>query len=203
MKVLFEKKFHHSLGEITFQVFEDRPDFPFSEVKQVHGPEIVTASSEIVEADGILNLFESYKDLPMAIKTADCLPVAMIGKKGMAMIHAGWRGVHQEILISPKLQSLEIESIFIGPSICAASYEVGPEFLDHFPQYPDCFKKKGEKYLFDLPKTALLQMEKHYPNAQIELSEVDTFTTPGHNSYRKDKTTRRNYNVLNIKFSKP
>lgn len=202
MKTLFEKTF--SLNDIEFHylVLNDKPDFNFFEVKQVHGDEIVLPQKETVEADGIFSLYENFPTEPFAIKTADCLPVVMIGKKGAALVHAGWRGVHQGILISPKLEALEIHSLFIGPAIQEESYEVGPEFKEHFKDFPGSLKEKEGRLTLNLPLAAEIQMREHYPQALIESSQTDTFTTPGHNSFRKDKTTRRNYNLLYMKFSK-
>ncbi|MCR9203795.1 MAG: polyphenol oxidase family protein [Halobacteriovoraceae bacterium] len=202
MKKLLDKKFSFGEFEIDYIVLNDKPDFDFFEVKQVHGNEVVAPQKELVEADGIFSLYENFPSQPLAIKTADCLPVVMIGKKGVAIVHAGWRGVHQEILISPQLQDLEIHSLFIGPAIQADSYEVGPEFKEHFKDFPGCLEEKKGRLTLNLPQAAEIQMRKHFPQALIQASPIDTFTTPGHNSYRKDKTARRNYNLLYVKFSK-
>lgn len=203
MNLLLEKSFPIDQGIITFKVFDDKPDFDFVEVTQVHGATIVSPQDAGSKADGLLISYRDYSGAPLAIKTADCLPVAMIGKHGMALLHAGWKGVHQKILVSKELTKLEIQNIFIGPSIQKESYEVGPEFKEHFKDYPSSLEERGGRLTFNLPLAAEIQMREAFPKAKIEACGIDTFTTPCHNSYRKDKTPRRNYNLLYVKFSKP
>jgi len=63
--------------------------------------------------------------------TADCLPVAVSGPKGMAMLHAGWRGLAGGILAAG-VEAVEATSAAIGPGIGPCCYEVGEEVLDAF-----------------------------------------------------------------------
>lgn len=185
------------IDQCLFQVFNDRPDFPFLEVNQVHGQTIYDSKNyhESLEGDGLLS---TKKEDTLAIKTADCLPVALIGNKGAALLHAGWRGFQKGILIEEKLRNLEIHSAIIGPAIQGSSYEVSEEFLDFFPEYPSCFTKNDQKLTFDLPQACEIQLKKHYHEIHIYNCQLDTYSTLGHNSFRRDKTSRRNYNVLKI-----
>ena len=73
--ILFEKK----LPNAIFQTFDGKPDFYFNEVEQVHGNLVVPTSDKSLNADG---LFSAESKFSLAIKTADCLPIAVIGKKG-------------------------------------------------------------------------------------------------------------------------
>jgi copper oxidase (laccase) domain-containing protein len=194
-KVLLEQKL--SFGGI--RVFDDRPDFPFYEVSQVHGREVLKAldSKKEDQADGLYSLNPQELQWPMAIKTADCLPITLIGKKGVAHLHAGWRGLQLEIHNHPEVAKIIPQEVFIGPSIHQESYEVGHEFYEHFVGMDNYLKEKNkEKLLFDLPGCAEEMILKSYPHSRIILSEINTFSTPGHNSYRKDQTTQRNYNLF-------
>lgn len=63
--------------------------------------------------------------------TADCLPIAVSGPKGMAMLHAGWRGLAGGILAAGA-EAVEATSAAIGPGIGPCCYEVGEEVLESF-----------------------------------------------------------------------
>ncbi len=193
-KLLVEEK----MDQGGVRVFNDRPDFPFYEVTQVHGKEVLNAltSHPKDEADGLFCHHLEKLDRPLAIKTADCLPITLIGDGGVAHLHAGWRGLQLEIHNHPKVSAIAPYEIFIGPSIHQKSYEVGREFYEHFKGREDFFEEMAnQKLLFDLPGCAKAMLTQSYPHAQISLSSADTFSTPGHNSFRKDQTTTRNYNL--------
>jgi YfiH family protein len=62
---------------------------------------------------------------------ADCLPVAVAGPKGVAMLHAGWRGLAGGILAAG-VEAVGATSAAIGPGIGPCCYEVGEEVQDAF-----------------------------------------------------------------------
>ena len=75
-------------------------------VRQVHGDKIVKADEDYLrqrqdldleEADGIVT---DAARIPLAIRTADCLPVFMYDteKECIGLIHVGWRGLKKNIL---------------------------------------------------------------------------------------------------------
>lgn len=72
----------------------------------------------------------------LAVTVADCVPVFLVDGqgRGIALLHAGWRGVVAGILeegVATLRLRLGIEvddlSLHLGPSICGLCYEVGPE----------------------------------------------------------------------------
>jgi polyphenol oxidase len=190
-------------GQFTTRVMEK--EHHYFTVKQVHGNKILEVTSNNinyqtnVEADGLLvkyQNFKSKKQLPaIAIKTADCLPILVIGKHGYALLHAGWKGIQQEIINQPIIQSITPITFFIGPHICSECYEVSPEFINEFPNSVN-FNNFGNKILFNLSKETNLQIEKSFPNCKIITSKICTFTTKSFNSYRENKTHLRNINIF-------
>jgi YfiH family protein len=74
---------------------------------------------------------------PLAILTADCLPVLFCTTDGQAVAaaHAGWRGLQAGVL-EAALHSLQAPPAqvmaWLGPCIGKASYEVGAEVRDAF-----------------------------------------------------------------------
>lgn len=104
--------------------------------KQVHGEhiEVIDTPPDIetwsVEADAVIT---SCPSLPIGVKTADCLPILMSdrGGRGVAVVHAGWRGVALGILPKvicrfSKYVGANPEEIYIaiGPAIDADCMEV-------------------------------------------------------------------------------
>jgi hypothetical protein len=75
----------------------------------------------------------SNPDLTPLVMTADCLPVAMAGPRGVAMVHCGWRGLAAGI-VAEAAAEVGAESAAIGPGIGQSCYEVGDEVLAAFEE---------------------------------------------------------------------
>jgi YfiH family protein len=80
------------------------------------------------EADGHL---VREPGLAPLVFVADCLPVALYGPGGLAMVHAGWRGLAGGI-VGAAATVVGATSAAIGPGIGPCCYEVGGEVLDAF-----------------------------------------------------------------------
>lgn len=72
----------------------------------------------------------------LAVTVADCVPAFLVGPEqgAIALVHAGWRGAAAGILeraiavLGERFGCRAGElSLHLGPSICGACYEVGPE----------------------------------------------------------------------------
>jgi polyphenol oxidase len=112
--------------------------------KQVHGRTVVVLRAgeapPVVapEADAFVS---SSRDVAVAIRVADCVPLLMADRtRGVvAAVHAGWRGTAARAAVAA-LETLEHEFgtkpadvvAAIGPSIGACCYEVGTELVDAF-----------------------------------------------------------------------
>lgn len=73
----------------------------------------------------------SNPDLTPLVLVADCLPVAMVGPSGVAMVHCGWRGLAAGI-VAEAAAAVEAEAAAVGPGIGPCCYEVGDEVLGAF-----------------------------------------------------------------------
>lgn len=80
---------------------------------------------------------------------ADCLPVALHGPGGLAMVHAGWRGLAGGILAAGA-EAVGATRAAIGPGIGPCCYEVGEEVLAAFVGLGDV----AEGRMLDLPEVA-------------------------------------------------
>ena len=135
--------------------------------QQVHGSRAVSVTQRhkgrgardyataIKRADALVT---QTTNVPLAVLTADCLPVFLCDTKtnAIGIVHAGWRGTRQKIL--QKTIALLKENygvrprdllVAFGPAIRRCCYEVGPEFSRYFPGR---LSMRNNKIFFDLIK---------------------------------------------------
>lgn len=169
-------------------------------VHQIHSANITTFSgSDIsnIKADGIIIFNQDLQDYHFAIKTADCIPAVFIGHKGISIIHAGWIGVRDKILVQDILKKIEPFYCFLGPSIHQKNFQVQEDFYQHFPDGTHYLKKNGNLF-FDLHGEAINQIKNKFPDIEVIDSRECTFENPKYNSFRRDKTMQRNWNIFSI-----
>lgn len=185
--------FSESLNRGRFETRTSKPDMYVLHATQIHGVDIVSPETLPCEADGIFVSWEVF-DKPLAIKTADCLPVVIEGETGVIFLHAGWRGLAHGILERPEVAMIKPQRVFIGPSIHDCCFEVSHDFHLNFPESPN-FKKVGDKYFFNLQEEAKRILRKTYPSLLVGIAPVCTCCNTDFHSYRRDKTTERNWNL--------
>jgi YfiH family protein len=190
------------ISDITFEapllrgrfiVFNSRPDFDFLKVKQTHSDLVIPEDkcSIEIEGDGIVGTTE----VPKVILTADCVPIVLLGKDSHVVIHAGWRGLAQNILGNELVKSINPTYAFIGPHIRPEHYEVQPDFLSNFPDFSAAFTQHHGKIYFNMEYVATAQLKNAYPGIVVEDCGLCTFSNLKFHSYRRDKTTQRNWNI--------
>lgn len=74
--------------------------------------------------------------LAALVFVADCLPVALAGERGLAMLHCGWRGLAAGI-VGAGCEAVGATAAAIGPGIGRCCYEVGDEVLAAFAPLGD------------------------------------------------------------------
>ena len=106
--------------------------------KQVHGADVLVAerAGHVGEADALLT---ERRGLPLAILTADCLPIVIYDPAGarLAAVHAGWRGTVQSVaraavdgLVAAGRGRRRSRRRRSGPSIGPCCYEVDAPVID-------------------------------------------------------------------------
>ncbi len=193
MNITFEQKLKFG----TYKIFNQRPDFEFKKVHQVHSDLVIDLSKESspeeIQADGVIAPLDY--NIPLVIVTADCLPVLIKGKKGICFLHAGWKGLENGIINHDLVHSIQPEWAFIGPHISMNNYEVGIEFKDHFKNSPAVVEKNNQ-LCFDLGQEAKRQLQSLFKDIPVETSSICTFENDKLFSYRLNKTPERNWNVF-------
>ena len=196
MSLLSNSAYQCPLPQGHFALFTSKPNFAICEVEQVHGNVIVQVNtSNSGPADGMIALHESSDKANLAIKTADCLPIVVLGKLGHGMIHAGHRGIKQKIHTNALLNQIWPYFVFIGPHIQRESFIVGEDFRDIFPNSPHLHRDTHNTLTFDLYSQVKDDMLKAWPDITVNNCGIDTLQQNNLHSYRRDKTEMRNYNV--------
>jgi YfiH family protein len=107
---------------------------------QVHGAAIAhhqgpQSPSPYLEAGSPIPEVDSHVTadprLAALVFVADCLPIALAGPGGVAMLHCGWRGMAAGLLAAGA-EAVAAEAAAIGPGIGPCCYEVGDEVLEAF-----------------------------------------------------------------------
>ncbi len=185
--------------------------------KQIHSKKIVQADSlgfGVIEADGI---FTQAKGVAIGVKTADCLPIIIVNKDldFLLAVHAGWRGLCQGIVAEGVAiyQGLGLSSplmAIIGPAICAACYEVGPDVALALEgqdlglskdQAKACLQQRPEaleKWFADLKKAAFFQLL----NLGFKLQDIEVLHACSYEdasrwfSYRRDRVVSPSTSII-------
>jgi YfiH family protein len=112
--------------------------------RQVHGSDLEThdaaqrpspyarPGSPLSDADGH---HARLPGLAPLVLVADCLPIALAGTGGVAMLHCGWRGLAAGI-VARGVRAVGASAAAIGPGIGPCCYEVGDEVLGRFADLP-------------------------------------------------------------------
>ena len=158
-------------------------------VKQIHGNKFVFLSENAkiknrsISADAIIT---EKKKFPIAILTADCVPILLFDKKRkiIAAIHAGWRGALKEVvsevikfMLKKGCSRKEITAA-IGPSITQKNYNVKTDFRNKFlkkhKKNKIFFKYSNKLIYFDLPNYIKSQLKFNKIN-KIDTINIDTY----------------------------
>lgn len=181
-----------------FETWTEKPSVELLHTHQTHSINIVSKDECLTttEADGmIFKRDEISPMLALAIKTADCMPILILGKDDCVFLHAGWKGLAIGILKQPQIAQIRPIYAFVGPSIHSCCFEVSEDFHHHFSGSP-YFEKSGEKYFFNLQAEAYAQLHSQFPDLRIEIAPQCTCCDNTFHSYRRDKTSNRNWNLF-------
>ncbi|MDQ2700226.1 MAG: polyphenol oxidase family protein [Actinomycetota bacterium] len=131
--------------------------------RQVHGSDLVFHDGGPVEphylepgdppaaADGHLT---STPRLPMLVLVADCVPVAVSGPGGLAMLHCGWRGLAGTI-IEDACEGVGATHAVVGPGIGPCCFEVGEEVFEAFAGLGDGLRSGNNLDLWQVAERKL------------------------------------------------
>jgi hypothetical protein len=168
---------------------------------QVHG--IVSRRAPTADREPECDaIWSDQKNIALAIKVADCLPVSIIDPKNsvIANIHSGWRGAVQGITAAT-LDAVPLdpsESLaFLGPSIRVCCFEVGEEVAAEFDaRFID--RTLGPKSHVDIAALTIgVLRERGFAEERIVDPGLCTRCVGSiFHSYRRDKRSGRNLAIV-------
>jgi polyphenol oxidase len=150
--------------------------------RQVHGSELVRhkgpqqpspyaqPGSALPDADGHV---VSQPALTAVVLVADCLPVALVGEDGAAILHCGWRGLAGGI-VERAAEAVAARAAAIGPGIGPCCYRVGPEVSGQFEGLGEGVVADG---MLDLAEAARLLLRRAGV-VETECAELCTSCNP-------------------------
>ncbi len=172
--------------------------------RQHRGAGVAGRRTAIQDTDALVT---GTKGVSLSVLTADCLPVFMLDteKRVIAMVHAGWRGLHLRIVsraMSTMTKSFgsrpeDVLAAF-GPAIGSCCYRVGGEFVSMFPTA--VVRRKRDVFM-DLASCARAELEAcGVPAGRIVESGICTSCRNGEfYSYRRQgEAAGRQVSVLRL-----
>ena len=166
---------------------------PVQVMQQVHGDQVVVvdALTKTSTADALVT---NNKEIALAVRVADCLPLLMYSEKVVAAVHVGRKGLVNKVAVNAvnqmeKLGAREIQGV-VGPHICGDCYEVDEQMATQIHQtHPATGGKKNYLNLFAGLKEQLVGIP-------VENMNICTMENQRYFSYRARKDDARQVGVI-------
>ena len=171
---------------------------PWTWLRQIHGDRVVLVDGP---GDGVGSEADASvtvrADTVLSIQVADCAPVVLAAPGGLAVVHAGWRGLRAGVIerASECLAKAAPgpQAAVVGPCIRACCYEFGSADLDAlcagFGDGVRALTSQGRP-AFDVPAAVRIVLERCGVSS-IEFDGVCTGCDDRHWSHRVDGSDRR------------
>jgi len=169
-------------------------------VGAIHGTRVVEVEEPGGVVVGVDGLMTDQPGVPLLATFADCCPVVLYDPRhhALALCHAGWRGTAKGIAtravaaMRQRYHSRPGDLVCgIGPSVCGACYEVGPEvavLFDGAGSRPG----PGDRTLLDVAEVNRLQLvAAGVEPERIHCHPACTRETSALASHRRDHDGRR------------
>jgi YfiH family protein len=146
-------------------------------------------------------LITGEADLPIAILTADCYAIALLGERSLALLHAGWRGTLYDLagicvraMRENFAESPDALMAWMSPGIRSCCYRVDEGraalFVERFGEFEGVCVDRPDGCSLDLEKANLLNLVRAGLRKERIRSQGDcTSSDAGYFSYRRDDGT--------------
>jgi copper oxidase (laccase) domain-containing protein len=150
---------------------------------------VASAPGHLGDADAIVT---TTPGLPIAVRVADCAPIALLADGVVGVVHAGWRGIVAGVIPAAldamrSLGATDIHAV-LGPCIHAECYEfAGPELDELVARFGPSVRGTtswGTPAL-DVPAAVRAQLP------DVEDRSVCTTCSTDHWSFRNDGAAER------------
>ena len=183
--------------------FLPNPPFWLDQVHSANVVEVINSFKEqkVSDRPKADALYTKLKAQPLAIMTADCLPILLASNNGkeVAAVHGGWRPLAGNIIektIEKFTAPNQQISAWLGPAIGPTAFEVGSDVVNAFTcmnssHIDDFTERQNKKFLADIFSIAKRQLSS-LGITQIYSHYECTFSMPTkYFSYRRDAITGR------------
>jgi YfiH family protein len=163
--------------------------------KQIHAADVIEVSAGSPAPVGHADILATnVPGVVLGILSADCVPVALRGRRGVAMVHAGWRGLVAGAIEAGIAAIGPVDAAWVGPSIHACCYEVSDDVIDAFrgaglPVAGERRVDPGRAASFALRRAGV---------DDIAATEECTSCDPRYFSYRRDGVTGRQGSFVSL-----
>lgn len=156
-----------------------------------HRVRVIAAGEQVAamstDSDGIAT---ARRDVACVVRTADCVPIALVAPQAVAMLHGGWRGlaagvIEEGVRTLRALGATEIQAA-IGPHARVCCYETGDEVHASFAHLGPSMRRGNRADLEAVTRALLTQSgvrSVHAVGACTICSHVELFW-----SYRRQGT---------------
>ena len=176
-------------------------------MKQVHSADVSVLTEAPAEPPKCDVLATKTPGLKLTVKTADCTPVLFLDPiaKIIAATHAGWKGAFQGVLETTVLTMLKMGASLdnicaaVGPHLTQKSFQVKADMQNLFPPTEQhFFHDTPDGTFFDFTGYVRHRLDRIGIN-KIEVFDLDTYTNPEYNSYRRDPESHaRQYSFIEL-----
>ncbi len=179
--------------------------------EQIHSNEVFVVENEKRNnyIKGIDGLVTNRRVVPLAIFTADCLPLFIIDplNRAVGLLHCGWKGLYLNIIENglsrmKKYYNSRMENcwIGIGPHIRPCCFTVGEEVMNKFNK-KDGEKKSPSSWSLDLSKVVKRKLiELGIKKKNISMCNMCTAHQKEYFfSYRREKEQNRMMSLIMLK----
>jgi YfiH family protein len=176
-------------------------------VRQVHGRRVlrVPPHSGELEADALLTTEPGWA---VAVRTADCVPILLADRerRGVAAVHAGWRGSAARIgehAVHALCEACGAEPsdllAVIGPHIQACCYEVDDPVRDQIGEHSVfVFADRPGHYRLDLQRLNRLQLGRAGVRTIASVGGCTSCDAERYASYRRDGMAGRMISYIKL-----
>ena len=162
---------------------------------QSHGNEVAVIENETVfpEADAIVT---SNKNIALAVRVADCLPLLLASQNVVAVVHVGRRGLMNQVALKAvslmkQLGAVQINGV-VGPHICGECYEVDSQtYADVRSTYPATGEKNNYLNLYK-------GLEEQLGDIKLENLNLCTKENSRYFSHRANAEAGRQVGVISL-----
>jgi len=162
---------------------------------QSHGNEVAVIENETIfpEADAIIT---TNKNIALAVRVADCLPLLLASQNVVAAVHVGRRGLMNQVALKAvslmkQLGAVQINGV-VGPHICGECYEVDSQtYADVCSTYPATGEKNNFLNLYK-------GLEEQLGDIKLENLNLCTKENSRYFSHRANAEAGRQVGVISL-----